>query len=252
MIPIQGELFKNIEGTSYFHIHEADFSKAKSNVIILHNSDYPVSHALSLHDNMKIFTENKNIVVFSQNVDIRHERIIALPIGLENSEWFTELKKQEKIMNLNKRPLVKTNFCVAKFNTRTHHSRVSVLKYFSKQEWCDSAFTLNGFNFDEYLNSVGSSTFCICPRGNGIDTHRLWECLYVKTIPIVESCINTDNFYAPIIRVEKFEDVTKEGLEYFLNQLPPQNSQRWFDMFTVATLDFNYWKGLIKENIIEN
>ena len=27
--------------------------------------------------------------------------------------------------------------------------------------------------------------FCICPEGNGVDTHRLWECLYLKVVPIV-------------------------------------------------------------------
>ena len=27
--------------------------------------------------------------------------------------------------------------------------------------------------------------YCICPEGNGLDTHRLWEAYYVKTIPIL-------------------------------------------------------------------
>ena len=27
--------------------------------------------------------------------------------------------------------------------------------------------------------------FCICPEGNGVDTHRLWEAFYVKTVPIL-------------------------------------------------------------------
>jgi hypothetical protein len=27
--------------------------------------------------------------------------------------------------------------------------------------------------------------FCICPEGNGVDTHRFWEALYLKVIPIV-------------------------------------------------------------------
>jgi len=26
----------------------------------------------------------------------------------------------------------------------------------------------------------------ICPRGNGIDTHRFWECLYRGVVPIVK------------------------------------------------------------------
>lgn len=250
MIPIQGELFKDIEEASYFHIHEADFSRAKSNVIVLHNSDYPVSYALSLFNNKLIFEKFEDIIIFSQNVDIRHPRIIALPIGLENSEWFTELNKKEKIMQKHKKPAEKKTLCMARFNTATHVSRAPVLKYFADQPWCDTSASINGQNFDEYLESLSSSIFSICPRGNGIDTHRLWESLYVNTIPIVEKCVNTDNFYAPIIRVEKFRDVTEESLQYFLSQLPPLNSQKWFDMFDTPCLDFLHWRRLIKGKII--
>jgi hypothetical protein len=36
-----------------------------------------------------------------------------------------------------------------------------------------------------YLRQLALSKFCICPQGNGIDTHRLWEALYVGCIPVV-------------------------------------------------------------------
>lgn len=26
--------------------------------------------------------------------------------------------------------------------------------------------------------------FCLCPRGNGLDVHRMWECLLVGSVPI--------------------------------------------------------------------
>tara|TARA_B110000483_G_scaffold216395_1_gene267875 strand:+ start:11480 stop:11737 length:258 start_codon:yes stop_codon:yes gene_type:complete len=29
-----------------------------------------------------------------------------------------------------------------------------------------------------------SHYYAICPEGNGLDTHRLWECLYLNVIPI--------------------------------------------------------------------
>ena len=28
--------------------------------------------------------------------------------------------------------------------------------------------------------------FCACPKGNGVDTYRFWEALYLGTIPIVD------------------------------------------------------------------
>jgi len=38
-----------------------------------------------------------------------------------------------------------------------------------------------------YLKSLRMSSFVICPIGNGLDTHRVWETLYMGGIPIVES-----------------------------------------------------------------
>jgi len=32
---------------------------------------------------------------------------------------------------------------------------------------------------------LASFKFAICPEGNGIDCHRIWECFYLKVIPIV-------------------------------------------------------------------
>jgi hypothetical protein len=36
-------------------------------------------------------------------------------------------------------------------------------------------------------NQIRLSTykFCICPEGDGVYSHRLWECLYLKVVPIV-------------------------------------------------------------------
>lgn len=36
-----------------------------------------------------------------------------------------------------------------------------------------------------YLSSMAEADFVLCPRGNGLDTHRIWEALYMGTYPIV-------------------------------------------------------------------
>ena len=38
-----------------------------------------------------------------------------------------------------------------------------------------------------YLQSINEHDFVLCPRGNGRDTHRLWETLYLGSIPIVKN-----------------------------------------------------------------
>ena len=39
--------------------------------------------------------------------------------------------------------------------------------------------------YDEYVNELTTYRFCLCIRGNGIDTHRFWESLYLGVIPVV-------------------------------------------------------------------
>ena len=38
----------------------------------------------------------------------------------------------------------------------------------------------------KYLKAIMNHDFVLCPRGNGRDTHRLWETLYLGSIPIVK------------------------------------------------------------------
>jgi hypothetical protein len=68
--------------------------------------------------------------------------------------------------------------------------------------------------FHNYLNSLINHKFCLCPRGNGIDTHRLWECLYTRTIPIVKyNEIHRNWKHLPILFVEDWEQVTESFLK---------------------------------------
>ena len=39
--------------------------------------------------------------------------------------------------------------------------------------------------YKEYIETLRRHKFCICPRGNGIDTHRIWEALYLGCVPVI-------------------------------------------------------------------
>lgn len=236
MIYIQGELFRNIPETNYFDGHSADFSKINRNKVVTHNSDYSTSQILELNNNKEIFYMG-NFVWFAQNVDIYHPRIIPIPIGLENSEWFPHLNKLEKIKNIDKSN--KHIFCTACFNPTTHPSRTKTLATFMKSDFCKTMLSVNGTWFDLYLRELAASSFAICPRGNGIDTHRLWEALYCNTIPVVEDCVNIRGFDLPMVIVKDYASVTKELLEKELAEIP--NRQ-----YNMDQLDMNYWINYIQ------
>ena len=60
----------------------------KQIILITHNSDRNI-----------IIEPTKNIIKwYAQNVNIVHDRIESIPIGLENNRWFKEIDKQSKMM----------------------------------------------------------------------------------------------------------------------------------------------------------
>lgn len=108
-----------------------------------------------------------------------------------------------------------------------------------KSGFCKTMVSINGTWFDLYLEELANSIFAVCPRGNGIDTHRLWEALYCNTIPIVEDCVNIRGFDLPMVVVKDYKDATKELLEKELAEIPNRK-------YNMNQLDMNYWINYIQ------
>jgi hypothetical protein len=39
----------------------------------------------------------------------------------------------------------------------------------------------------EHVERLAKYKYCLCPEGNGVDTHRLWEALLLGSVPIVKN-----------------------------------------------------------------
>ena len=91
-----------------------------------------------------------------------------------------------------------------------------------------------------YQNRLDEYNFILCPIGNGIDTHRIWEAIYSGSIPIVKKHI-TFSYLEGInsLQVDKFENITEKMLNDFLNEKRTQN----FDK-----LKIEYWMKVIKDD----
>lgn len=64
-----------------------------------------------------------------------------------------------------------------------------------------------------FLEEIRNHSFVLCPRGNGIDTHRLWETLYMGSIPIVRRDISHSNWTdLPIVFVDSWDEITEDFL----------------------------------------
>jgi hypothetical protein len=88
----------------------------------------------------------------------------------------------------------------------------------------------NPVNFEQYIETLSTYKYAICPPGNGIDTHRLWECIYLNVIPIVKRSIFTEKLN------EKYKCIILDD---------------WND-FDKEKLSNDYNKENVKENVKEN
>jgi len=91
----------------------------------------------------------------------------------------------------------------------------------------------------EFLKSLVCHRFILCPPGNGVDTHRMWEVLLAGAIPGVKKSIAMEPFYdLPIPFVEDFSKVTLELLEKSLREIQiPGDSP--------AMIQESYWAARI-------
>jgi len=171
--------------------------------LVLHNSDG------ELTDNyLKRLKEIPKLrKIYSQNVRVTDEMVVPIPIGIANSMWdHGNLSLWENIPETKKTSLVHFNFSI-----RTNRS---------VREDCWKKVKEKGVPFlghqyhQNYLNTLRTYKYSICPNG-GVDTHRLWECLYSKVIPICSRSVSIEYFsrYFPIIILDDWSDLDLEDLE---------------------------------------
>ena len=196
--------------------------------IITHNADTNIT-----------FLPPENVTKwYAQNVAIKDDRIISIPIGLENSRWYPE--KKIKMQGILKRPKKYKNMLYVNQNVNTNpDKRAALYEMFEGAPYVTVERGMNGQNIDHYLQMIYNHPFVICPEGNGIDTHRTWECLYLNTIPIEKRNINNQAFTdLPILFVDDWNEIT----EKFLHDSFMAMTERYWKM---NMLKFSYWKRLI-------
>lgn len=207
--------------------------------LITHDSDYEITE--------EVFnTYSKNIKNWwGVNINYRHPRLSSIPLGL-GSPWVPEGVTPDTLMNM-RLPPQRKNLLYINHRTQTFpQERQEPYDIFSTKEWATVKTPCPKGDTDKYVEEVRSHKFVLCPRGNGIDTYRFWESLYLGSIPIVKDCINIE-FYKdlPITVINKYSDITKDFLE---EEYCKKSDICWEG----SELDLTYWINKIRENINEN
>jgi len=204
----------------------------KKVVIVTHNSDVNVDSSFVLPANViKWYTTNVNIV---------DNRIVSIPIGIENNMWHGRKKQNLMIRKLRERRKYK-NMVYMNHNINTNPGkRLKPYQILGNKEWVTVEKGSNWHDFGGYIDNIYNHKFVICPEGNGIDTHRIWETLYMGSIPIVENNIN-NSFYdgQPMVLINDWEELLSSDLNV------------WYNLYSALPkkpeiLTFEYWKNKIQ------
>lgn len=184
--------------------------------------------------NHKILNHPLLIKWYGQNMSIISDKTEGIPIGLENKYWGrTNL---EVINNYSKNS--KDKLLYLNFSLNSNPNRCKIMDVLLK-----SGFTKNNkLPWCEYIKDLSNYKFCISPKGNGVDCHRTWECLYLGVIPIVEKSKHVSNFNdLPILFIDDYNCISIE----YLNQVYEDFKLRKFNL---DKLDLCYWDKRIKEH----
>ena len=139
----------------------------------------------------------------------------AIPLGLANS--YCELTPKAPLLaECGTSNEERTRWLYVNFRVETNPPvRGPIMQHFESLDRRDWLTVRHGeAGLEEFVREMSSHRFVVCPPGNGIDTHRLWEALYGKTIPIVLRNPALREFGdLPIVFVDDFREVTPEFLE---------------------------------------
>jgi len=188
-----------------------------------------------------------NLVAWwSINVHVDHPKINSIPLGLQNLHWRWDGNVQSSPDTYKKfRGVEKTKTLIGSFSVGNNQpERLACLKA-TKKINCDLRMfhpqdRQNEYYVLDYFNQVSQYKFVLCPWGAGVDTHRLWESLYLGSIPITRYHKVYEAFKDyPIVFLDDWSEL--EGLDF--EDIYHRNKQK---LETENRIYFDYWNNKIK------
>ena len=96
---------------------------------------------------------------------------------------------------------------------------------------------------EDYLKTISEYKFIASPEGNGIDCHRTWEAMYLRSIPIVERNATTEYFEKiglPLVLIDDWKELGTWNEEKISRKYDELRTK-----FDSEALYINYWFELI-------
>lgn len=172
---------------------------------------------------------------FAQNIEIRHPKLTALPIGLANRQW--PHGDTGALARTARRGIARTRPLYLNMELRTNLAHRQPI--FAQLAGRPFTTTSPRRPFPEYLEELAAHRFCLSPHGNGLDCHRTWEALYLGVIPVVPRGPWMENFTdLPLLAVDRWDAIDET---YLVEQeIAIRDSGRRLDKLLLS-----YWRQRI-------
>lgn len=212
-------------GIIFVYTHLLDYFKKyvairlkKEFILITHNSD----HEVTIND-LGLLNNPYLRIWYAQNSQFSHQKLRAVPIGLENKQWGANKLETLFIQSRNKK--TQKNIYV-NFSLNTHKLRSAA--YDAALKLNDATIEIN-IPYDTYIKNLSQHRFCLCPRGNGLDTHRFWEAQYLDVIPIILKADWTQAYSGfPLLMIEAWENLYDLDLDKIYLRIMNRGYDRTF------------------------
>lgn len=198
-------------------------------LLVFHNSDVSFEK-----EHLNLLEALPNLKkIFSKNATVRDTRVNPLPLGIANTPF---AHGQLSVINqVRDRKFKKDNLVYFNFSIKTN---------LEKREDCYQKISKKGIefqpskSFEDYIQSLSTYKFAICPAGSGLDTYRFWESLYLRVVPICKRNPVAEYFSKdfPVLLLDDWADLDIEKLE---------NAYQTFSWNNQEKLDMSYYADLI-------
>jgi len=149
--------------------------------------------------------------IYSNNLIGSSSRCLPIPLGLERQAY----RSAGRLNNFKHKSLIKREKRLIQlliaWNDKTNPSRSIYRKQFKGDSRC--LIVENRLHANTIHKLMRKSRFIPCPAGNGLDTHRVWEAIYLGAVPVILESEFCGDATWPVIVVKNWSELLEKSKE---------------------------------------
>lgn len=231
------EFYKSLVADQLFFLQcgPQSYGNFNGNVALIFGEDKPDDYISIFKKRFKkVFSVNSN------DHDVQ-----SLPLGILDKMFINKFSNYAMICEARKSSIIpnrrsysnfttkpERTYCIQYLQTNLRDSKTDLVEI----NQCQEKWLVNSSRerYKEYYHNAMSSKFIFCPQGQGLDTYRFWEILYLGRIPVVVHNAVVDAFNElPVLVLDRWEDF-EEKAEQFENEFS-------LDKYNFQSLTRDYW-----------